>query len=256
MASPHPTDSDAAVSPGSQAAPARYRIVIIKNGPFIIHGQPPLVQQFITPDDSGHSWTYRAGQRFELEEPAELCRCGHSQHKPFCDGSHKRVGFDGTETASLQPILDGAKVFDGPTLRVSDNPDYCANSRFCDGHGSVWKLVLRSDDPQTAEYVLHETHHCPSGRLLAWDVASGVPLEALDAPELGLIEDPSSHSSGPLWVRGGIAIQSADGSVYEIRNRVTLCRCGHSQNKPFCDGSHADAQWQDGLPGRPDGPKT
>jgi len=35
-----------------------------------------------------------------------------------------------------------------------------------------------------------------------------------------------------------IVAGSADGFVYEIRNRVTLCHCGYSGNKPFCDGSH------------------
>jgi len=53
-----------------------------------------------------------------------------------------------------------------------------------------------------------------------------------------LIEDPSQGVSGPLWLRGGIALLAADGFAYEIRNRMTLCRCGASSNKPFCDGSH------------------
>ena len=47
-----------------------------------------------------------------------------------------------------------------------------------------------------------------------------------------------SHG-GPIWVRGGIPVASADGKTYEVRNRLTLCRCGRSANKPFCDGSHA-----------------
>jgi CDGSH-type Zn-finger protein len=43
-------------------------------------------------------------------------------------------------------------------------------------------------------------------------------------------------------VRGEIPIQSADGKIYRIRNRVTLCRCGKSLNKPFCDSSHYPEQ--------------
>jgi CDGSH-type Zn-finger protein len=54
-----------------------------------------------------------------------------------------------------------------------------------------------------------------------------------------LVEDPAQICSGPLWLRGGIAVISSDGYQYEVRNRVTLCRCGASQNKPFCDGTHA-----------------
>ena len=38
---------------------------------------------------------------------------------------------------------------------------------------------------------------------------------------------------------GGIPIHGADGQAYEVRNRVTLCRCGRSANKPYCDGAHA-----------------
>ena len=54
-----------------------------------------------------------------------------------------------------------------------------------------------------------------------------------------MIEDTEKKVSGPIYVRGGIPVVSADGKTYEIRNRVTLCRCGRSDNKPFCNGSHA-----------------
>jgi CDGSH-type Zn-finger protein len=53
--------------------------------------------------------------------------------------------------------------------------------------------------------------------------------------------------SGPIWVRGGIEIESAEGHAYQVRNRVTLCRCGKSQNKPFCDGSHVAHGFHDHL---------
>ena len=64
-------------------------------------------------------------------------------------------------------------------------------------------------------------------------------------------QDPAEGVSGGLWVRGGITVESADGFRYETRNRVTLCRCGASRNKPFCDGSHAEVRFTDGL--GPDG---
>lgn len=50
---------------------------------------------------------------------------------------------------------------------------------------------------------------------------------------------------GPLWVRGGIPVESSDGATYEVRNRVTLCRCGRSSNKPFCDGTHKGVGFRD-----------
>ena len=52
--------------------------------------------------------------------------------------------------------------------------------------------------------------------------------------------------SGPLWVKGGVAIEASDGFAYETRNRVTLCRCGRSSNKPFCDGTHCKTKFNDG----------
>jgi CDGSH-type Zn-finger protein len=59
------------------------------------------------------------------------------------------------------------------------------------------------------------------------------------------VEDPAEGVSGPLWLRGGIPVFAADGFAYEVRNRVTLCRCGASKNKPFCDGSHAAIKFTD-----------
>ena len=73
------------------------------------------------------------------------------------------------------------------------------------------------------------------------------PLEPELDPSVALVEDPQNGVSGPVWVRGGIRIVSATGEVYEVRNRVTLCRCGSSKNKPFCDGSHVRIRFSDGL---------
>lgn len=66
----------------------------------------------------------------------------------------------------------------------------------------------------------------------------GIPIEPVFEPEIALVRDPKAGMFGPLWVRGGIPVVSADGFRYEVRNRVTLCRCGKSANKPFCGGSH------------------
>jgi len=82
-----------------------------------------------------------------------------------------------------------------------------------------------------------------AGRLVAWDKATGSPVEHRLPVAIGLIEDPAEHCSGPIWLRGGIAVVSADGFEYEARNRMTLCRCGASKNKPFCDGAHASVKF-------------
>jgi CDGSH-type Zn-finger protein/uncharacterized Fe-S cluster protein YjdI len=51
--------------------------------------------------------------------------------------------------------------------------------------------------------------------------------------------------NGPLLLRGDIEIRSADGETVYRGSRTALCRCGHSANKPFCDGSHAEVGWRD-----------
>jgi CDGSH-type Zn-finger protein len=69
-------------------------------------------------------------------------------------------------------------------------------------------------------------------------------------PPIDLVEDPANEGPGPLWVRGGVQVVAADGFEYELRNRVTLCRCGASRNKPFCDGTHAAIKFKDDLGSR------
>ena len=85
--------------------------------------------------------------------------------------------------------------------------------------------------------------NCPSGRLTAWK--NGDHIEPELKPSVGVTEDPGAGVSGPLRVKGGIEIESADGTLYETRNRVTLCRCGHSNRKPLCDGSHKRVGFKD-----------
>jgi hypothetical protein len=72
---------------------------------------------------------------------------------------------------------------------------------------------------------------------VVWD-KKGKAIEPKFEPNISLVEDPQEGMRGPIWLRGGIPVESSDGSTYEIRNRVALCRCGKSSNKPFCDGSH------------------
>ncbi len=77
-------------------------------------------------------------------------------------------------------------------------------------------------------------------------MVTGKAIEPDLKPSIGIIEHPSEGISGPLWIKGGIPVISSDGSKYEVRNRMTLCRCGKSENKPFCDGSHRLYGFNDG----------
>ncbi len=236
------------IQTGSTLADERYRIVINAKGPYLVYGRPPFRQQIILPDEEGNSWTFQNGSRFSTEqEPTALCRCGRSSHKPYCDGTHSRVAWDFELLTPEHPLLGGAKQYVGANLTLTDNEAYCVFARFCDARGRIWNLVERSDDPLAAELTVREANLCPGGRLSAWDNESGKPFEPQYVPSLALIEDPSLKVSGGLWVRGGIPVEREDGYVYEVRNRMVLCRCGASSRKPFCDGSHVSARFRDEL---------
>ncbi len=222
---------------------AQMCITVTTNGPYRVEGSVPLATQTIVTNVEGDSLDWRAGEPRDAGATYDLCRCGGSSNKPFCDETHLRNGFDGTETASRAPYAEQATIQRGARLHLSDAPALCASGRFCDPDGGVWRLAAR-DDGASVHRAHEEATRCPSGRLVLEDAASGDVLETPFAPSIGLVIDPAAGVAGPLWVRGGIRVVSADGTTYEVRNRVTLCRCGGSGNKPFCDGTHVTLGFQ------------
>jgi CDGSH-type Zn-finger protein len=220
-------------------------VTITANGPYKVSGALPLSRQVIGTNKNGDSTEWQQGHEFPLQPRYALCRCGNSANKPFCDGSHTRVGFDGAETASREPYMQQAKLLRGPVMSLTDVEALCAFGRFCDPNGSVWNLVTETGDDRARGAFTRQSCDCPSGRLVPWDNATGKPIEPSFAPSIGVIEDPAKNCAGPLWLRGGVQLVGADGFKYEIRNRMTLCRCGGSQNKPFCDGTHAAIGFRD-----------
>jgi CDGSH-type Zn-finger protein len=212
------------------------RIKVTKSGPYIVTGSVPLLEYEIVVDEEGCSVEWRDIKKYPLQVEYALCRCGNSGNKPFCDKSHL-WGFDYNETASKQPYLEQAERIEGPDLSLTDAEDLCSFARFCDRAGGIWDLTLQSNEPGARQIAIKEAGNCPSGRLVVWDKGGGV-IEPPFQPSIVLVNDPQEGVRGPIWVRGGIPVEAADGEVYEIRNRVTLCRCGMSINKPFCDSSH------------------
>jgi CDGSH-type Zn-finger protein len=214
------------------------KVKVTKNGPYLVYGGVPMTEKEITTDPQGTptQWTQR--NEYSPNETCALCRCGHSTKKPFCDGTHAKIDFDGTETTQQESYIATPKVIDGPTLKLTDVEELCASARFCHRDGGVWHLIPKSDSPKAKKTVCEEASNCPSGRLVVQDKKTGETVEPQFKPSIVLIEDPAVGTSGPIWVRGGIPVESAQGETYKIRNRVTLCRCGKSQNKPFCDSSH------------------
>lgn len=219
-------------------------IEVTEQGPYLVHGNVEVFQETMVPDAEGASWDYQKGAVKHCDkDPTALCRCGGSHNAPCCDGSHEKFDWDGEETAAFAPIEDNAAAIEGPNLTLLDNEEYCAYARFCDAKGRIWNLVQNGDE-ESDELAIREAFHCPAGRLMMYNNLSGERLEPELDQEIGALEDPVLGCSGPLYVKGGIRIQSRSGKSYQIRNRQTLCRCGQSSNKPFCDGSHATVRYQ------------
>jgi CDGSH-type Zn-finger protein len=214
------------------------KVKVTKNGPYVVSGGIPICEQVITTDPQGTpiEWTQRI--KYPAKETCTLCRCGHSENKPFCDGSHAKIGFDGTETANQETYLNKPDEIEGPNLKLTDVQELCASARFCHRAGGIWNLIPQSNDPEAKRIACEEAGDCPSGRLVVLDKKREEIVEPKFEKSLSLVEDPAMGVSGPIWVRGGVPVESAEGKTYKIRNRVTLCRCGKSQNKPFCDSSH------------------
>lgn len=220
-------------------------IKIMADGPYLLFGAEKITEKIILTDENGVSIKYGNGKSFEIKsDPVALCRCGHSLNAPFCDGAHIGTDWDGTETASFEPILKQPSVetFRGPDQTLIDNKDYCAFARFCDRGGRIWNLVMKGDDTSN-KLSAQEANLCPAGRLMMF-TNQGENMEELSTPQIHTIEDDGLKISGPLWIRGGIRVESASGKSYEVRQKQTLCRCGASKNKPFCNGAHASIKWK------------
>jgi len=218
------------------------RIKVTEDGPYLVTGNVPLYEKKITP--RGKGYVLEPGRELPQAESYALCRCGASKHKPFCDGSHVAAGFVGTETASRLTYDERAGLLEGPGVDMLDD-GRCAFARFChQERGVAWDLVKASDDEECRDEAIQAASGCPAGRLVAVDHDRG-EIEPEYPPSVFIVQDPEKDASAGIFVRGGIPIESADGHEYEIRNRVALCRCGASRNKPFCDARHVAIQFLD-----------
>lgn len=222
------------------------KVIISKNGPYLVSGNLPLAKEIAMVGESNEPEEWKKGQKYPEKENYALCRCGKSKNKPYCDGTHTKVGFDGTETASKEKYLKQANKISGPELNLTDARSFCSSARFCHLAGGTWNNVENSDNPEAKQNAIKSACNCPSGRLVVYDKNTGQPIEPKHKQSIGLIEDPQAGVSGPVWLKGGVTLESNNGIKYETRNRMTLCRCGKSQNKPFCDGSHINAGFNDG----------
>ncbi len=210
--------------PQNYGAKENGKITVSKGGTYLVSGGIPLFKMTISCDAQGIPAKWVVGKKLKTTEFQAFCRCSQSNNKPFCDGTHLKVNFDGTETSTNEPFENLAKIIDGPELKLKDAEIFCASARFCHRGGDIWDVIPKSDDPKAKKNAIENACDCPSGRLVVLDKKTGMKIEPVLAKSIGIIEDPSKGVSGPYWVRGGIPVYSADGKHYEVRNRVTLCR--------------------------------
>ena len=69
------------------------KIRILKDGPYIVKGGVPLIKQGIGTDDQGNSYQWIIEVKYPFKDTYSLCRCGESKNKPYCDGTHSKIGF-------------------------------------------------------------------------------------------------------------------------------------------------------------------
>jgi CDGSH-type Zn-finger protein len=198
------------------------RIQPTQNGPYVIHSLENLSNS--------------KGETLETKQVTALCRCGRSGNKPFCDGTHSKVGFDSSRTTDGR--LNIRDDYSAGPLTVHDNRGVCAHIGRCtDGLPAVFRLETEPwIDPAGAseKTIVAQVHQCPSGAL----------SHSHDGKEhRDLDRDPAVFVSkdGPYFVSGGIELEGEEWGEGASREHYTLCRCGGSSNKPFCDGTH----WKD-----------
>lgn len=196
------------------------------NGPYLVKGLSDL--------------RTANGESLPTTAVVALCRCGGSANKPFCDGTHRSNGFSG---ANDSPPPAVRKDYHVPGITIHDTRALCAHAGRCtDGLASVFRYGSEPwIDPAGADVaaIIETIRQCPSGAL----------SYTLDVPEPP--QEPGSPSvvvtkNGPSAVSGGVALVDSVTGQTSPGTRYTLCRCGASKNKPFCDGSHWSIGFEDG----------
>ena len=224
-------------TPEKTIVPAK--ITVCKNGPLRVSGSVPLLDLEIAEDKAGFAHHWSEKRRYPAQEEYILCRCGLTRNSPFCDKSHEKAGFVGAfPSPSKDPYIKGAELIEGPELALADNKKLCVHARFCLRSGGIRNLIRDSEVAEAHDIAIEEAGDCPSGRLVIFSREKRKLIEPEFEPSIAVTENPSQNEHGPLWIRGKIPIEDPNGALFEQRNRVTLCRCGKSENKPFCDGSH------------------
>jgi CDGSH-type Zn-finger protein/truncated hemoglobin YjbI len=218
-------------------------IMTAKNGPYLVTN----VTALRTP----------LGEDLPVPPTLALCRCGASALKPFCDGSHATSEF--TDGKDPDRVPDRPDIYVGQQVTIFDNRGICQHSGLCTDRAPT---AFRTDaEPFVApsgarlDELVRAVRDCPSGALsLAFDGEEARDLADWHGTRERVIE---VTQDGPYRVIGGMGLIDAVGAdvpraAGSSREHYALCRCGHSQNKPFCSGMHWYVEFRD--PARPADP--
>jgi CDGSH-type Zn-finger protein len=169
-----------------------------------------------------------------------LCRCGGSNNKPFCDGTHVKIGFTDNKEDGREP--DRMDDYKGKKLTIHDNRGVCAHRGYCTDNAP--KVFLINTEPwidpegQEPEKTTKVIRTCPSGAL-------SYTIEGKLSKDWDRDKTIIVTKDGPYDAVGYITFKDPDGNTPESKEHYTLCRCGKSRNKPFCDGRHWYVKFKD-----------
>ena len=174
------------------------------------------------------------GSTTEVTQPVALCRCGTSKTMPLCDGSETTSGFTGGGT--LDYDIELPRTYRGERISVNFDANFCAHVAEClngapavfDVHKRPWIMLKEADPDMVAEVV----RRCPTGALTYKRLDGG----ADEHPDADATVEVTAN--GPYEIRGDIEVVDTNNQVVYRATRMSLCRCGASRNRPFCDKSH------------------
>ena len=171
------------------------KITVRPDGPYIVQGGIPLVRKSKVMSEDGEPLDWQKESELSTEDVYRLCRCGQSSNKPFCDGTHTKVQFDGIESADTGPIAERTAAYEGEQIVVKDDRSLCDHSGFCGNRfTNVWKMVKKSDAPQECwAQIIAMIEKCPSGALSYATDTDGENVEQDLTREITVVAD------GPLW---------------------------------------------------------